>query len=87
MNYYLYRRNLVPSPNCVCGAVENNNHYLLRCPRYDDIRNEMINVVMRHTNVTVDTLLYGNVTLSVNVNQEIFKAVHKYIGKTKWFMS
>ena len=52
-NYYL-RRELVPNPNRVCGAVENNNHYLLRGPRYDGIRNEMINTVMRYINVTVD---------------------------------
>ena len=54
-------RYLVPA---VFAAVENNNHYLLRYPRYIYIRNETINVVMIHTNVIVDTLLYGNVKLS-----------------------
>ena len=71
----------MPSPNCVCSAVENNNHYLLRCPRYDYIRNEMINVVMRHTDVTADTLLYGNINLSVNVNQEFLKLCISILGK------
>ena len=31
VNFYLHRRYLVPSPNCVCGAIENNKHYLLDC--------------------------------------------------------
>ena len=54
LDYYLYRRHLIPSPNCVCGAIENNNHYLLRYPRYNDIRDEMINTVLRYTNVTAE---------------------------------
>ena len=87
LNYYLYRRNLIPSPNCVCGAIENNNHYLLTCPRYNDIRDEMINTVLRYTNVTAETLLQGNSNLSHNINQEIFKVVHKYIRQSKRFMS
>ena len=85
--YYLYRRNLIPSPKCVCGAIENNNHYLLRCPRYNDIRDEMINTVLRNTNVTAETLLQGNSNLSQNIIQEIFTAVHKYIRQSKRFMS
>ena len=83
LNYYLYQRNLIPSPNCVCGAIENNNHYLLRCPRYNDIRDEMINTVLRYTNVTAETLLQGNSNMSQTINQEIFKAVHITFGNQK----
>ena len=81
LNYYMYLhwRNLIPSPNCACGAVENNTHFLLRCPRYDEIRVDMINTV------TAVTLLHGNLNLSIDANQEIFKAVHKYICQSKWF--
>ena len=86
LNYYLYRRNLIPSPNCVCGAIENNNHYLFRCPRYNDIMYEMINTALSYTNVTAETLLQGNSNLSQNINQESFKAVHKYIRQSKRFM-
>ena len=78
---------LIPSPNCACGAIENNNHYLLRCLRYNDIRVEMINTVLRYTNVTAETLLQGYSNLSQNINQEIFKAVHKNIRQSKRFMS
>ena len=87
LNYYLYRRNLIPSPNCVCGALENNIHFLLRCPRYDEIRVDMVNTVIRYTNVTVDTLLHGNINLTTDANQEIFKAVHKYVRQSKRFIT
>ena len=87
LNYYLYRRNLIPSPNCVCGALESNNHFLLRCPRYDEIRVDMVNTVIRYTNVTVDTLLHGNINLTTDANQEIFKAVHKYVRQSKRFIT
>ena len=42
-------------------------------------RVDMVNTVIRYTNVTVDTLLHGNINLTTDVNQEIFKAVHKYV--------
>ena len=83
----LLRRNFIPSPNYVCGVLENNNHFLLRCPRYNEIRNEMVNTVHRYTNVTVELFLRGNSNLSANINQEIFKAVQKYIRQSKRFMS
>ena len=67
LNYYLYRRNLIPSPNCVCGSLAN--------PRYNEIRDETLNTVLRYTNVTNETLLQGNSNLSANINQEYFKAV------------
>ena len=87
LNFYLHRRNLVPSPNCVCGAIENNKHYLLDCHRYVNARDEMLNIIIRYSNVTVDILLFGNTDLPVHINEEIFKAVHAYIRKTKRFMS
>ena len=89
LNFYLHRRNLVPSPNCVCGAIENNKHYHLDCHRYVDTRDEMLNIVLGYTNVTADILLFGNTDLPVqiHVNEEIFKAVHAYIRKTRRVMS
>ena len=42
----LHRRYLVPSPNCVCGAIEDNKHYLLDCHRYVTARDEMLNNII-----------------------------------------
>ena len=57
LNFYLHQRYLVPSPNCVCGAIENNKHYLLDCHPYVNARDEMLNIVIRYSNVTADILL------------------------------
>ena len=53
LNFYLHQRNLVHSPNCVCGAIENNKPYLLDCHRYVNARDEMLNIVIRCSNSTV----------------------------------
>ena len=47
----------------------------------------MLNIIIRYSNVTADILLFGNTDLPVQINEEIFKAVHAYIRKTRTFMS
>ena len=47
----------------------------------------MLNIIIRYLNVTADILLFGNTDLPVQINEEIFKAVHAYIRKTRRFMS
>ena len=38
----LYRVNLTDTPTCECGtADEDAHHYLLKCPNYSDLREEM----------------------------------------------
>ena len=38
LNEHLFRRNLVQSPNCICGEIESNSHFLLSCARYNLVR-------------------------------------------------
>ena len=47
----------------------------------------MVNSVIRYPNVTVDTLLHGNINLTTDANQEIFKAVLKYVRQSKRFIT
>ena len=47
----------------------------------------MVNTVIRYTNVTVGKLLHGNINLTTDANQEIFKAVHKYVRQSKRFIT
>ena len=47
----------------------------------------MVNTVIRYTNVTVDTLLHGNLNLTTEANQEIFKPVHNYVRQSKRFIT
>ena len=89
LNEHLFLRNLVPSPNCTCGVVENNNHYLLTCPKYDNARTDMLTVVQQilsaNTLITCDTLFFGINGACNDRNAEIFKTVQKYIEETKRF--
>lgn len=90
LNHHLFRRNLVPSPNCICGETESNNHFLLSCPRYNLIRQDMLNSIQlklpNNFPITTHLLLTGdNDALSVEENTLIFAEIHKYIRKTKRF--
>lgn len=90
LNQHLFKRNLVLSPNCACGDVENNEHFLLVCPRYNVIRNDLLNTISNLIttaiqNISTDLLLFGDRELSVQNNTRIFKAVQDYIKKSKRF--
>ena len=73
LNEDLFRRNLVKSPNCICGEKESNSHFLLSCARYNLIRQDMLNSIQQSIpqNVHINThlLLSGdNDNLSVEEN-------------------
>ena len=85
LNHHLYSENMIQSPLCACGAVENTNHFLFECQRYDEIRNEMIADVSKSCAPTVNVLLFGDAPLSVNINRLIFCAVQKFILISKRF--
>ena len=79
LNQHLHKRNLVCSPYCIYGQVESSTHYLLTCPRYTRMLNEMVTLISQITNltITIDVLLFGTDEVSDEVNTTIFKAVHK----------
>jgi hypothetical protein len=45
LNQHLYRKNIVDSPNCICGLTESTTHYLFHCPRYTAQRQMYINSI------------------------------------------
>jgi hypothetical protein len=40
LNADLFIRNLVESPNCICGITETVSHFLLECPRHTTLRQQ-----------------------------------------------
>ena len=38
LNHHLFSKNIVDSPLCSCGSIENNYHLLFNCPKYTEIR-------------------------------------------------
>ena len=85
LNSHLFSKNIIDSPLCICGVIEDTSHYLFVCTRYLDLRQELINVVSAMCDPTLSVLLYGNTELSYEQNKEIFLSVQNYIVKSKRF--
>ena len=68
-----------PLCGCMSDAIENAEHHFLKCRRYDEYRLELYREVMQYSEVTLNVLLKGKETLSVETNVDIFKAVQKFI--------
>ena len=91
LNKHRHNYHFIDSHDChQCnGPLENNNHYLLACPRYHQQRRRM----MQHLgnvphldlrDINCDILLHGSRDINVN-NQTIFNIVQHYIVSTKRF--
>ena len=88
LNSDLYRKNIITSPNCICGQFENAQHFFFECSRYTRARNSLFDELLVLDNVNVvDThlLLWGNELFSDDINFQIFTAVHKFIKNSKRF--
>ena len=83
LNQHLFAKNIVPSPLCACGQIENTRHFLLDCILYHDIRFDMLATISVICTPIIDTLIYGNPDVSINDNIVIFKAVQRFISKSK----
>ena len=85
LNYYIFLRNLTDSPFCRYGSIENPEHYLLQCRLYQQPRVEMPNSVAQLRHVTLDVLLSGDSSFSIDINSKIFLIVHIFIKDSKRF--
>ena len=45
LNQHLFSKNLIDNPLCICGSVEDTDHYLLTCNRFSNLRQELFNKV------------------------------------------
>ena len=70
-----------------CGhQTENAEHFLLRCPLYNDIRASMLSMIPEQILPTIDNLLYGDIQFEMNLNYQVFSAVHQFIIDSKRFV-
>ena len=75
LNQHLYRKNIVDSPNCICGLTESTTHYLFHCLRYTAQRQMHIPI-----DLTPEILLFGSPKLAPNQNVELFLAVQIFLS-------
>ena len=87
LRYHLYIKNIVDSPNCLCGMVETTKHFFFECNRYNHIRQNLLNTIANISEPSLNTILFGDDSKSIQTNKEIFQAVHSYIDGSKRFQT
>ena len=88
LNYDLFNNlHVINSPFCSCGTriVETSHHFLMECPKYLQLREQMKNKIIRVSEFQYDVLLHGNNDLNYKDNCLIFDAVHEFIINTSRF--
>ena len=65
LNYDLYLKNTIDYPLCRCNNIETVNHVFLDCPNYNNQMITLMQTASCFCAITLDTLLYGNSTLSL----------------------
>ena len=64
LNAHLVALHVLDEPMCSCGLdVEDNSHFFFMCPLYNNERQILFNEVNLLCDVSLDTLLFGNVEL------------------------
>ena len=81
----LFNRHLTNDPVCACGsAQETAEHYLLRCPLFNQARAGTISTLdPDYTHVQI--LLTGSPDLHIKTNILIFETVRRFISNSKRF--
>lgn len=85
LNFDLFTRNISDSPLCRCGSIENSQHYFFHCQYYQVQRNKLLNAILPYQTPSIELLLYGNLSLTKEINTYIFEHVQSFIIETKRF--
>ena len=74
LNSDLFRKNIVNSQHCTCGAIETLTHYLLNCPNYNIPRQYHIQVFALNLPIPLSSelLLVGSNELTINQHRNLF---------------
>ena len=85
LNHHLFSKNIIDSPHCRCGAIENTSHFFLFCPLYDDLRRNLYRSLPQDFPPSTNLFLNGDINASFDVNIMVVEAVHDFILGTKRF--
>ena len=86
LNAHLFIRNLVESPNCICGITETVSHFLLDCPHHTTLRQQLFfSLLDIPETISLNLLIFGSVNLNDEENKALFKSVQTFIIKSKRF--
>jgi hypothetical protein len=86
LNALFFIRNLVESPNCICGITETVPHFLLDCPRHTTLRQQLFfSLLDIPETISLNLLIFGSVNLNDEEHKAVFKSVQTFIIKSKRF--
>ena len=85
LNEHLHSKHIIDSPHCLCGQIEDTNHFILECHNYANQRNTMNNELIEFGHLSLNILLFGDQNLSFDQNVKIFAAVQRFISNTRRF--
>ena len=92
LNEHRHRYNFIENGLCdyCTNQIEDTNHYLLQCPRFNTPRQSLLHDLslvpnLDITTLNVNILLHGSDNNNVD-NRELFSVVQKFIARTQRFM-
>ncbi|MES9994044.1 MAG: reverse transcriptase family protein [Candidatus Thiodiazotropha sp.] len=85
LNLDLFLKNISDSPLCTCGSIENAQHFFFHCGYFQNQRNLLLNAISAYQTPSLNLLLYGDMSLSLETNINIFIHVQKFILDTNRF--
>jgi hypothetical protein len=85
LNNDLFERHIIQNPSCAClYPSETAEHYLLHCDIFTHQRLNTVNRIPQQY-TSIEYLLFGNQTLPLKENENIFDKVQEFIRLTKRF--
>ena len=84
LNSDLYRKHIVASPSCHCGAFESAKHFLFHCPNYSIARHRYLPQDL--DSHSLKDLMYGKTSYSLQENVTLFSQVQDFIVKSGRFV-
>ena len=86
LHFDLFNNHLRESPNCDCGyEIENAEHYFFQCHLFIEHRIQMFHLIRKFHPLSVNKLLFGDISLNDTDNVNIFEAVQLFIKNTRRF--
>ena len=80
----LYRCNIITSPNCSCGLLEDAYHLCFVCKYYAKARNSLMNRLLSFNYlhfIDVHLMLWGDDSLTFEQNAELFKNIQTFLNE------
>ena len=85
LNSDQFRSNLFHTPMCDCGTgIETAEHFFIKCPSFNQIRNELSNLIATHA-LKFENFLLGDPNLSYELNALLLKTVQSFIIRSNRF--